>query len=158
MWYIYHDRHSNITEAPSLYKTHYFPVLCSSGPWCSACSSSSTWQTAPLGTPGNFLFSCTHPMTIQEDNNINHWHHLYFNSHHLLLFEAKTQNLPIIMAVPEKGRSLGAQCGLRDPTPLVVGLSPGQGTHLSLPAGHLCPLPCRPRHGRSGPQRRIEDC
>lgn len=37
----------------------HLPVLCSSGPWCSACSSSSTWQAVPLGTPGIFLFSCS---------------------------------------------------------------------------------------------------
>lgn len=41
-----------------MYGTSHFPVLCSSGPWCSACSSSSTGQTVPFGTPGIFLFSC----------------------------------------------------------------------------------------------------
>lgn len=50
--------------------TEYLPVLCSSGPWCSACSSSSTWQAVPLGTPGIFLFSCRHQKTVQEQTKI----------------------------------------------------------------------------------------
>lgn len=49
-------------------KPAHLPVLCSSGPWGSACSSSSTRQTVPFGTPGILRFSCMHPATGKNQN------------------------------------------------------------------------------------------
>lgn len=57
--------------------TAYLPVLCSSGPWCSACSSSSTWQAVPLTTPGIFLFSCRHSISVQKQIKIKQTYKTY---------------------------------------------------------------------------------
>ena len=61
--------------------TVYLPVLCSSGPWCSACSSSSKWQAVPLEAPGTFLFSCRHKVTVQEQTQIRHLTYMAFTAH-----------------------------------------------------------------------------